>query len=143
MPIRPALRWFYPIDWPQLSRWVRFERAAGRCEQCRRPHGTLIACLADGRWFDDAHLGWRDGRGRRARLPKPDELRQARLTRVALSAAHLDHDPANNAPRNLRSLCQRCHMLHDRPQHLAQRRLTYRRRWAIGDLFEGHYRPLR
>src|SRR6202011_3195661 len=101
MPIRPALRCFYPIDWPQLSHWVRFERAAGRCEQCHRPHGLLIACLADGRWFDDAHLGWRDGRGRRTRLPKPDEMRQARFTRVALSAAHLDHDPTNNAPRNL------------------------------------------
>jgi hypothetical protein len=103
----------------------------------------LIACLADGRWFDDALLAWRDGHGRRARLPQPDELRQARLTRVALSAAHLDHDPTNNAPSNLSSRCQRCHMLHDRPHHLAQRRLTYRRRWALGDLFEGRYGPLR
>jgi hypothetical protein len=62
---------------------------------------------------------------------------------VALSAAHLDHDPTNNASKNLRSLCQRCHMLHDRPHHLAQRRLAYRLRWALGDLFEGRYRPPR
>ena len=142
MPIRPALRWLYPIDWPQLSRWVRFERAAGRCEGCRRPHGALIACLADGRWFDDARLAWRDGHGRRAALPFPAELRRTRITRVTLSAAHLDHDPTNNAPSNLRSLCQRCHLLHDRPHHLAQRRLTYRLRRAIGDLFEGRYRAL-
>jgi hypothetical protein len=27
----------------------------------------------------------------------------------------------------------------DRPLHLAQRWLTYRRRWAIGDLFMGRY----
>jgi hypothetical protein len=30
-------------------------------------------------------------------------------------------------------------MLHDRPHHLAQRRLTYLRRWAIADLFTGLY----
>ena len=57
-----------------------------------------------------------------------------------LAAAHLDHDPANNRLRNLKSLCQRCHMLHDRRYHLAQRWLTYRRRYAIGDLFLGLYR---
>jgi len=61
------------------------------------------------------------------------------MTRVVLAAAHLDNDPANNRLVNLKSLCQRCHMLHDRPYHLAQRWLTYRRRWAIGDLFFGRY----
>jgi hypothetical protein len=30
-------------------------------------------------------------------------------------------------------------MLHDRPHHLAQRWITYRRRWAAGDLFLGPY----
>jgi hypothetical protein len=29
MPIRAEMRWFYPIDWPQLSQHVRFERASG------------------------------------------------------------------------------------------------------------------
>ena len=24
MPIRASLRWFYPIDWPQLSREIQF-----------------------------------------------------------------------------------------------------------------------
>ena len=33
MPIRPELRWFYPIDWPELSRAIRFGRAGGRCER--------------------------------------------------------------------------------------------------------------
>jgi hypothetical protein len=31
-------------------------------------------------------------------------------------------------------------MLHDRPHHLAERRLAYLRRWAMGDLFQGPYR---
>ncbi|KAA2212607.1 hypothetical protein F0Q34_14100 [Pseudoroseomonas oryzae] len=141
MPIRPELRWFYPIDWAQLSRAIRFGRAAGRCETCGRSHGAEILCLPDGRWYDESLPGWRDGRGRRIAPPKAEETARARHTRVVLAAAHLDHNPANNHPRNLRSLCQRCHMLHDRPHHLAQRRLTYRRRWALGDLFTGPYWP--
>ena len=61
------------------------------------------------------------------------------MTRVVLAAAHLDSDPTNNRLRNLLALCQRCHMLHDRPHHLAQRWITYRRRLAVGDLFLGPY----
>jgi len=63
-----------------------------------------------------------------------------RTTRVMLAAAHLDHDPANNRLRNLRSLCQRCHLVHDRAWHLLQRWITYRLRYARGDLFLGPYR---
>ncbi len=62
-----------------------------------------------------------------------------RRTKVVLAAAHLDHDPSHNRLRNLRALCQRCHMLHDRPHHLAQRWITYRRRCARADLFLGPY----
>jgi hypothetical protein len=139
MPIRPALRWYYPIDWPQLSHWVRFDRAKGRCETCQRPHGQIVACLPDGRWHDGAAGTWRDGRGRVCPLPDPAAPTPPRFTRVILAAAHLDHDPTNNQPGNLRGLCQRCHMLHDRPHHLAQRRLGYLRRYALGDLFLGPY----
>ena len=64
------------------------------------------------------------------------------MTRVVLAAAHLDSDPTNNRLKNLRALCQRCHMLHDRPHHLAQRWITYRRRLAVGDLFLGPYLAL-
>ena len=44
---------FYPIDWPQLSGAIRFGRAKGRCEHCRRPHGRLVFHLGDGRWWDE------------------------------------------------------------------------------------------
>ena len=64
------------------------------------------------------------------------------MTRAVLAAAHLDSDPTNNRLKNLRALCQRCHMLHDRSHHLAQRWITYRRRSAVGDLFLGPYPAL-
>ena len=41
--------------------------------------------------------------------------------------------------RNLKSLCQRCHLIHDRSHHMARRRITYLLRRAIGDLFFGLY----
>lgn len=43
-------------------------------------------------------------------------------TRIVITIAHLDHQPENNSPVNLRALCQRCHLGHDRPHHLAVRR---------------------
>jgi hypothetical protein len=141
MPIRPQLKWFYPVDWPQLSNVIRFERAKGRCETCGRPHGRQVRHMGDGRWWDEDHLTWRDGRGRA--LPRMDATDSAialHITKVVLATAHLDHDPTNNRPRNLKALCQRCHMIHDRAEHRRRRWITLRMRKALGDLFLGVYR---
>lgn len=149
MPIAPEHRWLYPIDWPELSRLVRFGRAKGRCEHCRRPHGREVAHLGDGRWWDEEARVWRDGRGRALRrLPPLDALpvRQHtladidapppyRTTRVVLASAHLNHDPADNRMRNLAALCQRCHMLHDADHHRRRRWYNAFRPRAIADLF--------
>jgi hypothetical protein len=109
MPIRPEHRFFYPIDWPQLSAVIRFRRAGGRCEGCGRPHGQNVYHLGDGRWWDAEAASWRDGRGRRVRLKAgaADVLGIMRRTRVVLAAAHRDHDTANNADANLAAFCQR------------------------------------
>jgi hypothetical protein len=141
MPIRRELRWFYPIDWPLISRKVRFERARGRCEACGRPHRTLVVQLADGRWWDEAQGCWRDDEGAPAAWPDIVEFTAAATRRVYLGAAHLDHDPQNSALRNLRAFCQRCHLRHDRIEHLRRRRRNRLRRRAMGDLFSGPYSP--
>ena len=59
MPIRPSQRWFYPIDWTELSHRVRFERAKGCCERCGRRHGERVWHLSRtevagrrGLWWD-------------------------------------------------------------------------------------------
>ena len=139
MPIRRELRPLYPPHWKELSRRVRFARAGGVCERCGRPHGALIRCLPDGRWFDAGQRTWRDRRGRSTSSPDLVALIPARTTRIGLATAHLNHDPTNNRLRNLKSLCQRCHMIYDRPHYLAQPRITYRSRYAGGDLFPGSY----
>ncbi len=142
MPIRPEIRWLYPIDWRELSITIRFRRAGGRCEGCGRPHGRLVVHLGDGRWWDAERGAWRDGEGRMLRRALPDAdalLMRVRITRVVLATAHRDHDPTHNRSRNLAALCQRCHILNDRDEHLRRRRLTYLARRALGDLFTGPY----
>lgn len=86
-------------------------------------------------------MTWRDGQGRAVRadaLPSP-AAPEVRTTRVVLATAHLDHDPTNNRMRNLKAFCQRCHMLHDAPEHRRRRWITIRSRKALGDLFLGVY----
>ena len=141
MPIRPEYRWLYPIDWPQLSALIRFERAKSRCEGCGRPHGRFVCHLGDGRWWDPERSAWRDGQGRAlGRVDTENLLALISTTRVVLATAHRDHDPTNNRLRNLVAFCQRCHMLHDREEHRRRRWLTLFRRKALGDLYLGRYR---
>ncbi|WP_394652615.1 hypothetical protein [uncultured Sphingomonas sp.] len=149
MPIAREHRWLYPIDWRELSALIRFGRAGGRCEHCRRPHGRDILHLAGELWWDDSVRCWRDSQGRRVRrAASPADMVRAqpglagiappplfRSTHVVLATAHLNHDPGDNRPRNLAALCQHCHMRHDAREHRRRRWLNAFRRRAIGDLF--------
>lgn len=139
MPIRPDQRWFYPIDWVQLSAYVRFNRAKSCCERCRRPHLQSVLHIGDGVWWDRTRLTWRDGDGRRLRRRPNAVADRMRATYVVLACAHLDHDPTNSDSRNLAALCQRCHMLHDAAEHRWQRWWNAFRIRALGDLFTGRY----
>ena len=123
MPIRREHRFFYPIDWPQLSAVIRFRRAKGRCEGCGRPHGETVWHLGDGRWWDAQVGSWRDGKGQAVCLAvgEDDVLRSVRTTRVVLATGHRNHDAADNRDVNLIAVCQRCHMNHDRPEHPRRR----------------------
>lgn len=41
---------------------------------------------------------------------------------IVLTVAHLDHDVQNNDLENLKCLCQRCHLNHDRRDNIRRRR---------------------
>jgi hypothetical protein len=141
MPIRPEHRFFYPIDWPQLSAVIRFGRPGGCCDGCGRPHGQTVYCLFDGRWWDRELGMWRDNKGQAVRRPPSvdDLMAGVRVTKVVLTATYRDHDTSNNAYAYLAAFCQRCHMIHDRPEHQRRRWRTLFRRRALGDLFGGPY----
>jgi hypothetical protein len=96
VPIRPENRDRYPANWPAISHHTRFVRAAGRCEcegECGR--GTH-----DGR-CPNLHDAPAYGTG----------------SKVVLTTAHLNHQPEDCRPENLRAMCQGCHLHYDREHH--------------------------
>jgi hypothetical protein len=108
MPITLELRPLYPSNWRELANWIKFERAGGHCEWCGRSLGLCH------------QPDWPAGR----------------FVTTILSCAHLDQNPANNDPSNLASLCPRCHLRHDRRQHIQSAYRNRRKQWAVRDLFD-------
>ena len=54
---------------------------------------------------------------------------------VVLTVAHMDHDPQNCAPGNLRALCQACHLRYDARFHANNAAATRReKRVAAGQI---------
>lgn len=94
----PLQRKRYPDNWKEISLLIR-ERAGWRCEGT--PH------------FPDCRAA-------------NGELHPDTGSRVVLTVAHLDHDTTHNDPKNLRALCQRCHLDWDLDYHMANARHT---RW--------------
>lgn len=100
MPIRPEMLGLYPPDWSQISLRIRTERAGGRCE-CTGWCGAVP--------HEEGRCGALNG--------KPHPLTGSK---VVLTVAHLDRDPANCDPANLAACCQRCHLAYDAEEHRQQ-----------------------
>lgn len=45
--------------------------------------------------------------------------RNGKDVKIVLTIAHLDHNPSNCHPDNLRALCQKCHLTYDAKMHAA------------------------
>jgi hypothetical protein len=110
MPMRKEQKALYPKDWETISRRVR-DRAGNRCEQCRAPNGNYLGNARDGGY--------------------PTE----RVTKIVLTTAHLNHDPADCRDSNLRAWCQKCRLGHDRAMHREGRARRRREARAVADLF--------
>ncbi len=144
MPIRDSEKARYPRDWPQISAAIR-ERAGGRCEKCAAPNGERIArgqgkdagtyMLADGGATHCAETGALLGYSRGS------EYNAARVVKIVLTVAHLDHQPENCDPENLRAWCQRCHLRYDAKHHAGNAAKTRHGRKALADLFTPQSTP--
>jgi len=100
----PMDRALYPARWDEISLAVR-EDAGWRCE------GSPA--------YPDC----------RARHGQPHPVTGSR---VVLTVAHLDHNPANCERSNLRAWCQRCHLTYDAPLHAQHAAETRTRQGARG-----------
>ena len=122
MPIRPEKMKLYPGGSTRSKEWLAIReaillRAGGRCE-------GLLTYNAD-------FAGTRE-----KRCSAWNHKRHPRTgSKVVLTIAHLDHDPGNSDPANLRALCQQCHNRYDAEHRLANARARRRRESGQGDLF--------
>ena len=55
--------------------------------------------------------------------------------RFVLACVHIDGDRNNCKDNNLGAMCQRCHILHDRPQHNYSRKYGREAIYSTGKLF--------
>lgn len=108
MPIKPENRSRYPADWKQI-RQAKLDSAGHRCEG------------------SPAYPDCRAANGE----PHP-----VTGSRVVLTIGHLDHQPENCEPENLRAWCQRCHLAYDAEHHRQNAAVTRRRRSPVADMFD-------
>jgi hypothetical protein len=94
----------YPEDWKQISLRIR-NRANWACEcggECGAHDGMCLALPG---------------------VPHPDTG-----AKVILTVAHLDHDPQNCDEKNLKAMCQRCHLCYDAKHHAKNAAITRRKK---------------
>ena len=113
MPIKPENRKLYPKNWREIRQRI-LKRAGNRCEFCGAPNHAYGFRDPDGVFHE-----WDPFEGGPTRL---SELPAVRWVRIVLTIAHLDHDPTNNDPENLKALCQQCHNRWD-AEHRKKNRL--------------------
>ena len=102
MPIKPENLKLYPQNWGEIRESI-LKRACNRCEFCNVENHTL-------------------------RLNEKTN----RLARIVLTIAHLNHDPSDCRPENLRALCQKCHNTYDAPHRALTRKKTLKQKGMVG-----------
>ena len=115
MPIKPENRHRYPPRkaWQKIRADI-LARAKNCCEHCG------VKNYAVGYWNGKRFVTLQH--------TMQDETFalecEYKIIRIVLTIAHLDQMPENNNPQNLAALCQRCHLAHDKPFHIKNRRIT-------------------
>ena len=121
-PISRERRALYPPDWHEISAAIR-ARAGDQCE-CEGECGLH-----------------RDNPGPRRCVERNGESAIWARGRVVLTVAHLDHDPRNCDPGNLKAMCQRCHLRYDAPLHATNSKATRDRKRGQSVAFDNRLDP--
>lgn len=114
----------YPEDWEAISLEVR-NNADWTCQECGKPcrpptmlwHDFVAHLLNDvsDEWYsltsDEVH---NEDTGKWGFVDRPQ--------RFTLTVAHLNHNPADCRPENLKAMCSVCHLKYDAEHHARSRR---------------------
>jgi hypothetical protein len=138
VPIKPENRALYPANWPAVSVEAK-ERARWACqhEGCTARHYAVGYWKKDGTWIELApppdnepvFVGrWGALKQRAAEIQwsraGDDPETDVKVVVCVLTTAHLDHDPTNCTPGNLRVWCQWHHLYYDRDKHAESAYMT-------------------
>lgn len=148
MPIKPENKSRYPSNWKQISEAVRKD-AGHRCqwEGCKaRQYSVGVWQKNDAGLFVWAPIWGQDDNPRtyaQARQVAADEQfsrygdedDEPKYIVIVLTVAHLDHDPANCDPSNLRAWCQRHHLAYEHEHHQRNAQATRRAKSGTLELF--------
>ncbi|NJM67488.1 MAG: hypothetical protein HC851_18350 [Acaryochloris sp. RU_4_1] len=118
----PMIKARYPADWNAIALQVK-NTANWCCTECGKPcRKPGVEWLHFAYWIMITHPQW---------FPLTEEDGEAKIQRFTLTVAHLDQNPQNNEPSNLKALCAPCHLRFDAPfrQHNA-----YTKRQWFGQL---------
>jgi hypothetical protein len=96
-----------PPNWKTEIRPAIVERAGNCCEVCGVANYAIGARDDQGIWHNEEDILAADF---------------LKIIRIVLAVAHLDHDIRNNTLKNLRALCQRCHLGYNRQDNIRKRR---------------------
>ena len=124
MPIKPENKALYPPkrEWLKIRADI-LERAGNRCETCGVMNGRYIYRHAEDKAVFIYYIASTDGFTRadgtpirQSEIPDGFDVGKQPVT-VVLTIAHLDNNPSNNDPSNLRALCQYHHLTLDAQHH--------------------------
>ena len=145
MPIREENKARYPDDWKQVSQSIR-DVAGNVCQACGVENGRLIYRgshelrpawrYADDPVFVNSRCAF-DGSDIPGTTWDDFDKAKGEPVRVVLTVAHLDHQPENCAPDNLRAWCQRCHNAYDAPMRARGAADRRKAKLAVADMFGG------
>ncbi len=116
MPIKPENKKLYPKNWKQIREAI-LKRANNKCEFCGVENHTEGYRDKDGNFIKSTGM-----------QQEADELDGEKIIRIVLTIAHLDHNPQNCDPNNLRALCQKCHNIYDKEHRKETRAKTLLKR---------------
>lgn len=137
MPIKSENRARYPANWKEIRAAI-LERAGDCCETCKVANGKRIARGAGpfaGTYQAETAEVFDAENGGYIASVRMSEYQVKNMVTIVLTIAHLDHQPENCDPANLRALCQMHHLRHDAAHHAETARETRRARLNNLELF--------
>jgi hypothetical protein len=122
----------YTRDWKKTAKKIK-EDARWQCQSCEKPCRKPGEKIAD----FEARLEpvWTKVLVEIICDDTIGMVVKYRPKRFLLTVAHLDQDPGNNSPENLRALCAPCHLRYDTPHRGYNRRKKRERKGQLS-LFE-------